>query len=161
MTVQIMVVILAFHWHCRISVGSSNTNVLSTCLLCSCPFDDYSSRCRCASCRMLVLVCDSCRVCSVIPRISATVISTYEFLIKLLLIFLLIFILNYVLSTFSLVNLRLHAAILLLYEPAKLLYSRWKVPFTRVSFAKNMVNVVFQLQQLKIASRKCCQKRLN
>ncbi|XP_030459942.1 rhodanese-like domain-containing protein 6 isoform X1 [Syzygium oleosum] len=45
----------------RISVGSSNTNVLSTCLLCSCPFDDYSSRCRCASCRMLVLVCDSCR----------------------------------------------------------------------------------------------------
>lgn len=46
----------------RISVGSCNANVISTCLLCSCPFDDYSSRCRCASCRMLVLVCDSCRV---------------------------------------------------------------------------------------------------
>ncbi|XP_030547001.1 rhodanese-like domain-containing protein 6 isoform X1 [Rhodamnia argentea] len=46
----------------RISVGSSNANVISTCLLCSCLFDDYSARCRCASCRMLVLVCDGCQV---------------------------------------------------------------------------------------------------
>ncbi|KAJ4833534.1 Rhodanese-like domain-containing protein 6 [Turnera subulata] len=45
----------------RISVGSSDPNVLGSCLLCGLPFDDYSSRCRCSHCRMLVLVCDSCR----------------------------------------------------------------------------------------------------
>ncbi|KAG6774947.1 rhodanese-like domain-containing protein 6 isoform X1 [Populus alba x Populus x berolinensis] len=45
----------------RISVGSSDTNILGTCLLCGLSFDDYSSRCRCSYCRMLVLVCDSCR----------------------------------------------------------------------------------------------------
>ncbi|XP_031397076.1 rhodanese-like domain-containing protein 6 isoform X2 [Punica granatum] len=46
----------------RISVGSSDPNILGTCLLCGCCFDDYSARCRCAYCRMLVLVCDNCRV---------------------------------------------------------------------------------------------------
>ncbi|KAM4118931.1 hypothetical protein ACJW30_03G020400 [Castanea mollissima] len=46
----------------RISVGSSDPNVIGTCLLCGSSFDDYSSRCRCAHCRMLVLVCDSCRM---------------------------------------------------------------------------------------------------
>ncbi|KAG5525479.1 hypothetical protein RHGRI_031956 [Rhododendron griersonianum] len=45
----------------RVSVGSSDANILGTCLLCSSPFDDYSSRSRCTYCRMLVLVCDSCR----------------------------------------------------------------------------------------------------
>ncbi|XP_050225798.1 rhodanese-like domain-containing protein 6 [Mercurialis annua] len=45
----------------RVSVGSSNTNVLGTCLTCCMPFDDYSSRCRCSDCRMLVLVCDNCQ----------------------------------------------------------------------------------------------------
>ncbi|KAJ8752263.1 hypothetical protein K2173_003899 [Erythroxylum novogranatense] len=45
----------------RISVGSMDTNILGTCLLCGLSFDDYSSRCRCSHCRMLVLVCDSCR----------------------------------------------------------------------------------------------------
>ncbi|KAM7474322.1 hypothetical protein LguiB_021565 [Lonicera macranthoides] len=45
----------------RVSVGSSDGNVLGTCLLCSSSFDDYSSRSRCSYCRMLVLVCDSCR----------------------------------------------------------------------------------------------------
>lgn len=45
----------------RVSVGSSNTKILGTCLLCSCPFDDYSSRSRCIHCRMLVLICNSCQ----------------------------------------------------------------------------------------------------
>ncbi|XP_060667938.1 rhodanese-like domain-containing protein 6 [Ziziphus jujuba] len=45
----------------RISVGSSDTDILGNCLLCSFPFDDYSSRLRCTYCRMLVLVCDSCQ----------------------------------------------------------------------------------------------------
>ncbi|KAL5996529.1 hypothetical protein ACLOJK_026609 [Asimina triloba] len=45
----------------RISVGSSNTDVLGSCLVCSSSFDDYSSRHRCTHCRMLVLVCDSCQ----------------------------------------------------------------------------------------------------
>uniref|UniRef100_A0A2P2LGP6 Uncharacterized protein MANES_08G110000 n=2 Tax=Rhizophora mucronata TaxID=61149 RepID=A0A2P2LGP6_RHIMU len=46
----------------RISVGSSDTNILGSCLLCGVSFDDYSSRCRCSYCRMLVLVCDGCKV---------------------------------------------------------------------------------------------------
>ncbi|PIA28049.1 hypothetical protein AQUCO_07300018v1 [Aquilegia coerulea] len=45
----------------RISVGSSNTDILGSCLLCGSPFDDYSSRCRCTYCRMLVLVCNGCQ----------------------------------------------------------------------------------------------------
>ncbi|KAL6278474.1 hypothetical protein ACE6H2_022075 [Prunus campanulata] len=45
----------------RISVGSSDANILGTCLLCGVSFDDYSSRLRCSYCRMLVLVCDSCQ----------------------------------------------------------------------------------------------------
>ncbi|MED6128349.1 Rhodanese-like domain-containing protein 6 [Stylosanthes scabra] len=45
----------------RISVGSSDTDVLGTCLICHCSFDDYSSRCRCTYCRMLVLVCHNCQ----------------------------------------------------------------------------------------------------
>ncbi|MED6216612.1 Rhodanese-like domain-containing protein 6 [Stylosanthes scabra] len=45
----------------RISVGSSDTDVLGTCLICHCSFDDYSSRCRCTHCRMLVLVCHNCQ----------------------------------------------------------------------------------------------------
>ncbi|XP_065854508.1 rhodanese-like domain-containing protein 6 isoform X2 [Euphorbia lathyris] len=45
----------------RISVGSSDPNVLGNCLLCGMSFDDYSSRCRCSYCRMLVLVCPSCQ----------------------------------------------------------------------------------------------------
>lgn len=50
--------------YCRVSVGSSDANVLGSCLLCKTPFDDYSARSRCSYCRMLVLVCDSCRVCA-------------------------------------------------------------------------------------------------
>ncbi|KAK7817193.1 rhodanese-like domain-containing protein 6 [Quercus suber] len=46
----------------RISVGSSDPNIIGACLLCGSSFDDYSSRCRCTHCRMLVLVCDSCRM---------------------------------------------------------------------------------------------------
>ncbi|PHT98727.1 Rhodanese-like domain-containing protein 6 [Capsicum chinense] len=45
----------------RVSVGSSDSRIWGTCLLCSSPFDDYSSRTRCTYCRMLVLVCDNCR----------------------------------------------------------------------------------------------------
>ncbi|KAK4282713.1 hypothetical protein QN277_014058 [Acacia crassicarpa] len=45
----------------RISVGSSDANVIGTCLTCGCSFDDYSSRNRCNYCRMLVLVCHSCQ----------------------------------------------------------------------------------------------------
>ncbi|RYQ89895.1 hypothetical protein Ahy_B09g096283 isoform D [Arachis hypogaea] len=45
----------------RISVGSSDSNVLGTCLICRRSFDDYSSRCRCTYCRMLVLVCHNCQ----------------------------------------------------------------------------------------------------
>ncbi|KNA15046.1 hypothetical protein SOVF_101800 isoform B [Spinacia oleracea] len=45
----------------RISVGSSSKHILGKCLLCGTTFDDYSSRCRCAFCRMLVLVCNDCK----------------------------------------------------------------------------------------------------
>lgn len=46
----------------RISVGSLDGNVLGSCLMCGSSFDDYSSRCRCTHCRMLVLVCSDCQV---------------------------------------------------------------------------------------------------
>ncbi|KAK1360486.1 hypothetical protein POM88_044960 [Heracleum sosnowskyi] len=45
----------------RVSVGSSDTNVLGSCFLCKSAYDDYTSRSRCSYCRMLVLVCDICR----------------------------------------------------------------------------------------------------
>ncbi|GAB2246389.1 hypothetical protein Droror1_Dr00001882 [Drosera rotundifolia] len=45
----------------RIAVGSSNGSTIGKCLLCGTLFDDYSSRCRCAFCRMLVLICNSCQ----------------------------------------------------------------------------------------------------
>ncbi|PIM97862.1 Phospholipase/carboxyhydrolase [Handroanthus impetiginosus] len=45
----------------RVSVGSLDTKILGTCLLCGASYDDYTSRCRCTHCRMLVLICDSCR----------------------------------------------------------------------------------------------------
>ncbi|EXB60958.1 hypothetical protein L484_007274 [Morus notabilis] len=45
----------------RISVGSSDADILGSCLFCGLPFDDYSSRLRCTYCRMLVLVCYSCQ----------------------------------------------------------------------------------------------------
>ncbi|XP_022895710.1 rhodanese-like domain-containing protein 6 [Olea europaea var. sylvestris] len=45
----------------RVSVGSLDTDTLGSCLLCSTAFDDYSARSRCSYCRMLVLICDSCR----------------------------------------------------------------------------------------------------
>ncbi|KAL6560628.1 hypothetical protein OROGR_004187 [Orobanche gracilis] len=46
----------------RVSVASLDTNILGTCLLCGAPFDDYTSRCRCTHCRMLVLICHNCRI---------------------------------------------------------------------------------------------------
>ncbi|XP_037432984.1 rhodanese-like domain-containing protein 6 [Triticum dicoccoides] len=45
----------------RISVGSNKDNILGTCLICGSTYDDYSSRCRCSNCRMLVLVCSTCQ----------------------------------------------------------------------------------------------------
>ncbi|XP_039685558.1 rhodanese-like domain-containing protein 6 isoform X3 [Medicago truncatula] len=45
----------------RISVGGSDASTVGSCLICQCSFDDYSSRCRCTYCRMLVLVCHSCQ----------------------------------------------------------------------------------------------------
>ncbi|GER44001.1 rhodanese-like domain-containing protein 6 [Striga asiatica] len=45
----------------RVSVGSLDSKILGTCLLCGIPFDDYTSRCRCIHCRMLVLICEGCR----------------------------------------------------------------------------------------------------
>ncbi|CAA0827268.1 Rhodanese-like domain-containing protein 6 [Striga hermonthica] len=45
----------------RVSVGSLDSKILGSCLLCGIPFDDYTSRCRCIHCRMLVLICDGCR----------------------------------------------------------------------------------------------------
>ncbi|XP_042487573.1 rhodanese-like domain-containing protein 6 isoform X2 [Macadamia integrifolia] len=46
----------------RISVGTSARDIVGSCLLCGCAFDDYSSRSRCTYCRMLVLICDGCQV---------------------------------------------------------------------------------------------------
>ncbi|KQJ86306.1 rhodanese-like domain-containing protein 6 isoform X4 [Brachypodium distachyon] len=45
----------------RISVGSLKDNILGTCLICGSTYDDYSSRCRCTHCRILVLVCSTCQ----------------------------------------------------------------------------------------------------
>ncbi|TVU49729.1 hypothetical protein EJB05_01058 [Eragrostis curvula] len=45
----------------RISVGSRKENILGTCLICNSSYDDYSFRCRCSHCRMLVLVCPTCQ----------------------------------------------------------------------------------------------------
>ncbi|XP_042487578.1 rhodanese-like domain-containing protein 6 isoform X3 [Macadamia integrifolia] len=45
----------------RISVGTSARDIVGSCLLCGCAFDDYSSRSRCTYCRMLVLICDGCQ----------------------------------------------------------------------------------------------------
>ncbi|KAL3681523.1 hypothetical protein R1sor_024479 [Riccia sorocarpa] len=45
----------------RLAVPSSNLLVVGKCLHCSTPYDDYSARCRCSLCRMLVLVCTDCQ----------------------------------------------------------------------------------------------------
>ncbi|KAH0850697.1 hypothetical protein HID58_095313, partial [Brassica napus] len=37
-------------------------DIIGCCLLCNNTFDDYSPRCRCRLCRMLVLVCNHCQV---------------------------------------------------------------------------------------------------
>ncbi|KAL2620214.1 hypothetical protein R1flu_000419 [Riccia fluitans] len=46
----------------RLAVPSSNPLVVGSCLQCDTPYDDYSARCRCSLCRMLVLVCTDCQV---------------------------------------------------------------------------------------------------
>ncbi|XP_077218501.1 rhodanese-like domain protein [Tasmannia lanceolata] len=45
----------------RMSVGKVGAVIVGSCLLCGSSYDDYSSRCRCTYCRMLVLVCESCQ----------------------------------------------------------------------------------------------------
>lgn len=54
----------------RISVGSLDKEVIGSCLLCRNPFDDYTSRCRCSNCRMLVLVCNQCQASSMLNKKS-------------------------------------------------------------------------------------------
>ncbi|KAG9138181.1 hypothetical protein Leryth_001409 [Lithospermum erythrorhizon] len=68
----------------RVSVGSMDPKVLGSCLLCSSAFDDYSFRSRCMYCRMLVLVCDSCRkhsssyVCELCQKYGKNVVESHE-----------------------------------------------------------------------------------
>ncbi|XP_027161409.1 rhodanese-like domain-containing protein 6 [Coffea eugenioides] len=68
----------------RVSVGSLDSDVLGTCLLCGSSYDDYSSRCRCRYCRMLVLVCDGCQkkspsyICELCKRSGKCVDSVSE-----------------------------------------------------------------------------------
>ncbi|KAK1318486.1 Rhodanese-like domain-containing protein 6 [Acorus calamus] len=45
----------------RIAVGSHDPSIVGSCLICGSSFDDYSLRCRCIHCRMLVLVCNRCQ----------------------------------------------------------------------------------------------------
>lgn len=40
--------------------SASASTVVGSCLLCQMAWDDYSPRHRCASCRMLILVCTDC-----------------------------------------------------------------------------------------------------
>ncbi|KAK8495891.1 hypothetical protein V6N11_046896 [Hibiscus sabdariffa] len=46
----------------RISVGSLDTSIMGPCLICGSSYGNYSSRCRCTHCRMLVLISDSCQI---------------------------------------------------------------------------------------------------
>eukprot|EP00897_Mesotaenium_endlicherianum_P005108 jgi/Mesen1/4625/ME000237S03664 len=45
----------------RIAVGTERQEVTGRCLLCAAKWDNYAARCRCATCRMLVLVCATCQ----------------------------------------------------------------------------------------------------
>lgn len=45
----------------RITVSSlENEEVIGTCCVCLCLFDDYSRQYRCSRCRVLILVCERC-----------------------------------------------------------------------------------------------------
>ena len=61
----------------RISVGSLKENMLGTCLICGTSYDDYSSRCRCSHCRMLVLVCPTCQVESITIFFNALLMKCF------------------------------------------------------------------------------------
>ncbi|MBA0874088.1 hypothetical protein Goshw_011358 [Gossypium schwendimanii] len=58
-TLLISYLLITLGW---ISVGSSDTSIMGACLICGSSYDNYSSRCRCTHCRILVLVCDSCQI---------------------------------------------------------------------------------------------------
>ncbi|GBG67866.1 hypothetical protein CBR_g985 [Chara braunii] len=46
----------------RVSVPSAHpTTVIGRCLECHSPYDDYSARCRCTTCRLLILICPDCQ----------------------------------------------------------------------------------------------------
>ncbi|KAL6531438.1 hypothetical protein OROMI_027801 [Orobanche minor] len=74
----------------RVSVASLDTNILGTCLLCGALFDDYTPRCRCTHCRMLVLICHNCReknssyVCQLCQKNGKPVasISSVDFILE-------------------------------------------------------------------------------
>jgi predicted sulfurtransferase len=53
-----------FTYDPRIAVPSAGrkNDVVGACMLCLTPYDDYTPQWRCQQCRMLVLVCDSCRI---------------------------------------------------------------------------------------------------
>lgn len=42
-------------------LGTAKDEVVGKCISCSCPYDDYSCQTRCGKCRVLVLVCITCR----------------------------------------------------------------------------------------------------
>ena len=47
----------------RIAMPYPNDNgeIIGVCQICTAPYDDYRSKVRCSTCRMLVLICDTCR----------------------------------------------------------------------------------------------------
>lgn len=46
----------------RVATPATAKHVVGKCLVCSAPWDDYSFQTRCGKCRVLVLVCDVCRL---------------------------------------------------------------------------------------------------
>jgi len=46
----------------RVATPATARHVVGKCLVCSDPWDDYSFQMRCGKCRVLVLVCDPCRL---------------------------------------------------------------------------------------------------
>ena len=57
---------------CRLAVGSEDGTLIGCCLQCGARCNDYAKRCRCATCRMLVLVCKACQVSSASIAARAT-----------------------------------------------------------------------------------------
>ena len=60
------------------AASDSNCEPIGQCLHCSKPCDDYSSRCRCSRCRMLVLLCAECAAFGSASRKSANASSIHH-----------------------------------------------------------------------------------